>query len=83
MYSREFPHRRLPDGRHVATYPELLEYLVAKAPHRVCIAELPFPGPKNKVLYTLPRSHTGHIGCMPVTNNGLPQLAEDGAAARQ
>ena len=50
VYSGEFPRRRLPDGRPVRTYEELIEYLVAKDPSAVQVTELPFEG-RNKVVF--------------------------------
>ena len=44
-----FPERRLPDGRPVCSYEELIEYLVARDP-AICVAELPFEG-RNRVVY--------------------------------
>ena len=49
-YYAEFTQRKLPDGRAVKKYEELLEYLVAKDPQAIKIKELDFEG-KNKVVY--------------------------------
>lgn len=45
--------RLLPCGRRVATYNDLLQYLVAKDPEHIRVAMLPFKG-RNKVVYRTP-----------------------------
>jgi len=54
VYADQFPDRRLPDGRHVACYDDLVAFLVAKDPSRIKLAHLPFKGPKNVVVYIAP-----------------------------
>jgi hypothetical protein len=55
VYARQFPSRRQPDGRPVHTYDELIDYLVAKAPHKVRVASLPFGSArKNRVVFIPP-----------------------------
>eukprot|EP00959_Pyramimonas_sp_CCMP1952_P047656 994899-Pyramimonas_sp.AAC.1 len=54
VYSVEFPLRRLPNGRQVTSYDELIQYLVSKDPNRIRTATLPFEG-KNKVVYIPPQ----------------------------
>lgn len=46
-----FPDRRLPDGRHVTTYLDYIEFLKARNPN-ICTAQLPFEG-RNTVVYCL------------------------------
>lgn len=53
VFPSQFPHRRLPGGGgQVRTYAHFVQYLLAKAPGRIQVAELPFEG-MNKVLYCL------------------------------
>jgi hypothetical protein len=47
--SGEFPRRRLPNGRLVKTYEELLAHILGKDPG-IQMRELPFEG-RNKVLW--------------------------------
>ena len=49
VYSESFPRRRLPDGRLVRSYEDLVQYVLAKDPG-VQVKELPFEG-RNKVLW--------------------------------
>merc|ERR1712146_260098 len=44
VYSKEFTQRRLPGGRCVRTYEDLVEYLVSLAPGRAKVGTLPFEG---------------------------------------
>ena len=49
VYGEAFPRRRLPDGRLVRSYDDLLRYILSKDP-AVQMRELPFEG-RNKVLW--------------------------------
>ena len=50
VFCRLFPHRRMPSGEMVSTYPQLLDYLQAKHPS-IQRTTLPFVG-ANTVLYS-------------------------------
>lgn len=52
VYKRQFPHRRLPSGRPVSEYADLVEFLLAKDPETVRAVELDFEG-KNVLVYSL------------------------------
>lgn len=52
VFTSQFPRRGLPDGGEVNSYDKLIEYLVAKNPDLIRVAELPFQG-RNKVVYKL------------------------------
>lgn len=51
-YSQEFPKRKLPDGRPVRKYEELIEYLQLKHPS-IKSHQLEFEG-RNTVLFWIP-----------------------------
>lgn len=50
VYASSFPRRRLPDGRPVRSYDDLVKWCVAAGPPGTSIATLPFEG-KNKVVF--------------------------------
>ena len=54
VFSRLFPHRRLPSGQFVTTHAQLCEYLRAKDPEHIRITTLPFAGKSTVVYWTPP-----------------------------
>jgi hypothetical protein len=52
VYAKEFPKRKMKDGRPVHSYSELIEYLVSKDPERIKAEILGFEG-RNVLLYRI------------------------------
>jgi hypothetical protein len=73
VYGAEFPGRKLPGGRPVSNYDDLVELLRSKASsstanedseYRIEVAELPFEG-KNIVVYGIPGWMAGSSNAEP------------------
>ncbi len=61
VYAGQYPHRRLPDGRPVRTYEDLVAWCVATGPPGTATAKLPFEG-KNIVVFWTGNSEGKHAG---------------------